>query len=100
MISKFIYALLLSVWMISIYGCGYNKSDSASHTPCTKDWFEAIELKLVSGDGQGHGPDIGSMEWRSVIEFKLGVRGLSKVPNRETNEWCEYIDGLVFNESR
>lgn len=50
-------------------------------------------LALVSsGDGMGHGPDTGSDEWKSVIEFKLGVRGNAEVPDRSTGAWCSYID--------
>jgi hypothetical protein len=40
----------------------------------------------------GHGPDIGSLEWQSVIEFKLGLRGDPDVPPRGSQRWCAYID--------
>ena len=43
----------------------------------------------------GHGPDIGSEEWKSVIEFKLGVRGNPNVPDRNSREWCRFIDDLL-----
>jgi hypothetical protein len=43
----------------------------------------------------GHGPDIGSEEWKSVIEFKLGVRGNQGVPDRNSQEWCRFIDDLL-----
>ena len=45
----------------------------------------------MTGDGQGHGPDLGSSEWRSVIEFKLGIRGDPSVPPRNSELWCAYI---------
>lgn len=49
---------------------------SASESPalCTAQWYRFVEQVLVSGDGQGHGPDLGSDEWKGVIEFKLGIR--------------------------
>jgi hypothetical protein len=64
--------------------------------PCTKAWYAQLETRLGTGDGQGHGPDIGGEEWMSVIEFKLGVRGRAEVPPLGTPEWCLYIDEQVF----
>lgn len=59
--------------------------------PCTQDWFTYIDKLTPTGDGMGHGPDIGSEEWQSVVEFKLGIRGNPAVPERESTEWCDYI---------
>ncbi|MDO6619569.1 hypothetical protein [Shewanella sp. 6_MG-2023] len=58
---------------------------------CTQAWFKQVDQQLISGDGQGHGPDLGSDEWQSVIEFKLGVRGDTDVPNRHSMAWCAYV---------
>lgn len=58
---------------------------------CGPVQFQVIEQQVASGDGQGHGPDIGSEEWKSVIEFRLGVRGLPQVPSRASAAWCNYI---------
>ena len=63
--------------------------------PCTAQWYQFVEHKLVSGDGQGHGPDIASDEWKSVIEFKLGIRGQSGLPAQDSEDWCELIDAMV-----
>jgi hypothetical protein len=63
--------------------------------PCSADWNRYVDEELVSGDGQGHGPDLGSDEWKGVIEFKLGVRGQPEVPPRDSVDWCVYIDHLV-----
>ena len=59
---------------------------------CTYPWYHSIDKILHSTDGQGHGPDIGSDEWKSVIEFKLGVRDEANVPERSSDQWCQYID--------
>jgi len=59
---------------------------------CTYPWYQSIEKRLHTTDGQGHGPDIGSDEWKSVIEFKLGVRDGANVPERSSDQWCQYID--------
>ena len=59
---------------------------------CTDSWYQSVDKVLQTTDGLGHGPDIGSDEWKSVIEFKLGVRGEANVPERSSDHWCQYID--------
>ena len=66
---------------------------------CSNKWYQSIEEVVTTGDGHGHGPDVGSDEWKSVIEFKLGIQGLSTVPQRDSETWCPYIDHLVQTES-
>lgn len=58
---------------------------------CGHSQYQAIDQRLSSGDGHGHGPDIGSDEWKSVIEFRLGVRGQPQVPPRQSAEWCDFV---------
>ncbi|WP_153914287.1 hypothetical protein [Shewanella sp. TC10] len=72
-----------------------NKPMASPNIKCDMTYFSEIERLISSGDGQGHGPDIGSEEWQSVIEFKLGVRGQSEVPPRDTPMWCEYIKSQI-----
>ncbi|MGS0677266.1 hypothetical protein [Shewanella sp. 0m-4] len=60
--------------------------------PCDYAWFKKVEQQLQTGDGQGHGPDLGSMEWRSVIEFKLGIGGDDSIVSVDSDLWCDYID--------
>ena len=62
---------------------------------CTHQWYESIDKILHTTDGQGHGPDIGSDEWKSVIEFKLRVRDRPNVPERSSDQWCQYIDQQI-----
>jgi uncharacterized protein len=62
---------------------------------CSDAWYRSIEEKVPTGDGQGHGPDVGSDEWKSVVEFKLGIRGKSDVPSRDSEAWCRYINQIV-----
>ena len=59
---------------------------------CNQAWFAKVDRQITSGDGQGHGPDLGSMEWRSVVEFKLGIRGDESLPAADSEHWCAYID--------
>lgn len=70
----------------------YQRQLTAGTKPCSAPWLQMVEQTLSTGDGQGHGPDLGSSEWRSVVEFKLGIRGNPDVPDRATEEWCAYID--------
>ena len=67
----------------------------APPNPCSAEWFDFVERKVSSGDGQGHGPDLGSDEWKGVVEFRLGIRGQPNIPPRDSAEWCSYIDRLV-----
>ncbi|UCX04098.1 MULTISPECIES: hypothetical protein [Shewanella] len=69
-----------------------DQSVNAIQILCSDAWYQKVEAVLTSGDGQGHGPDIGGNEWQSVVEFKLGVRGDKSVPQRSTDEWCAFID--------
>ncbi|WP_447971013.1 MliC family protein [Nitrospira sp. M1] len=64
---------------------------------CSHSWYRFVEGKVQTGDGQGHGPDIGSDEWKSGVEFKLGIRGKPDVPSRDSEVWCHYIDQIVRN---
>ena len=64
-------------------------------TPCSDEWNRHVDQKIISGDGQGHGPDLGSDEWKGVVEFKLGIRGQADLPARDSGDWCILIDQLV-----
>ena len=75
--------------------CGTEDAPSPGPEPCSAEWQQWVESQVTTGDGQGHGPDIGSDEWRSVVEFKLGIRGDPAVPSRGSIEWCGHIDKLV-----
>src|SRR5210317_1571361 len=73
----------------------YQRQLTAGAVPCSTPWLQMVEQTLSTGDGQGHGPDLGSSEWRSVVEFKLGIRGNPDVPDRVSEEWCTYIDQAI-----
>ena len=78
-----------------LLACQQEMPQSDISNLCVQTWYESVESIISSGDGMGHGPDIGSEEWRSVIEFRLGIRGNAEVPDRSSDEWCAYIDGLI-----
>jgi uncharacterized protein len=95
--------LLLSRWaaifLIGTSGCAQASDDrvagSETTTLCSASWYRWIEAKVPTSDAQQHGPDVGSDEWKSVIEFKLGIRGKPDVPSRDNEAWCQQIDRLV-----
>lgn len=89
---------LLTVLLLLTVACSRGnegQSLGSNSEICTPAWFERVEAVVQSGDGQGHGPDIGSEEWKSVIEFRLGVREEPDVPERSSNAWCQYINQLM-----
>ena len=67
--------------------------------PCSMQLFGEFEERVGSGDGMGHGPDVGSAEWMSVIEFKLGIRDDESIPETGTNQWCGYIASLLTGQN-
>jgi hypothetical protein len=86
----------LIIGLLALPGCGdqtRNAEDSAA--VCGPDWYAFVESSVSTGDGRGHGPDPGSEEWRSTVEFRLGVRGLPEVPERMTEAWCRYVDAQL-----
>lgn len=94
------YLLLsLDVVAVVVLVAGCLEPTLAAQPLCSEPWYRMIEEKVPTGDGQGHGPDIGSEEWRSVVEFKLGVRGKPDVPKRDSEDWCRYIDHMVSAKS-
>jgi hypothetical protein len=96
MIKRFLGWLALAIASTMIIGCSHRHDSSTERellqNICTAEWYNLVERQLSTGDGQGHGPDLGSLEWRSVVEFKLGLRGDARVPALETDLWCAYIN--------
>ncbi len=87
-------AVILSL-LVSVTACAAVEAPSAGPSLCAAGWAQAVETSLGSGDGSGHGPDAGSDEWQSVVEFRLGVRGLTGLPARGSAPWCAYIEALA-----
>jgi len=92
--NRLLITLLVSSLFV-VSACENKTPQSETVNLCTYSWYQSVDSALPSGDGMGHGPDIGSAEWRSVIEFRLGIRGNADVPDRDSDEWCSYINGLL-----
>ncbi len=84
----------LSVLVLS--GCGVEPNPAHLLPPCSEKWNQLVEEMLPTGDADGHGPDGGSMEWRSGVEVKLGIRDDPAVPALESEDWCLYMNGEIF----
>jgi hypothetical protein len=87
--------LIILLTIVTCSSCNSEQRQDAGPTPCSDEWLEFVEATVPTGDSQGHGPDVGSSEWRSVVEFKLGIRGDPSVPPSDTDEWCHYIDDKI-----
>jgi hypothetical protein len=82
----------LTALAIATTGCFLNKENNTKQQVCSNDWYLLVEKQISTGDSQGHGPDLGSIEWRSTIEFKLGIRDQAGIPDLDTEQWCSYIN--------
>ena len=76
-------------------GCTSSDIDKQHPEPCSDEWNRLVDSRFPTGDGLGHGPDIGGQEWKSVVEFKLGIRGNADVPDLDSPQWCNYIDDYI-----
>jgi hypothetical protein len=57
-----------------------------------------VEARFPTGDAHGHGPDLGSDEWKSVVEFRMGIRGDAAVPGIHSADWCDHVDAILQND--
>lgn len=94
--SATVIRLIFPIGIFFVCSCGVAQKTGPDLQPCSHAWVQDVEERLSTGDSQGHGPDPGSMEWRSVVEFKLGIRGDPTIPSRESDQWCAYIDKEIF----
>ena len=81
--------------LLTLVACSSVKLDSQQTPLCSPAWYQSVDYRLVTSDGQGHGPDVGADEWKSVVEFRLGIRGKAGIPARNSEEWCRYIDNKI-----
>jgi uncharacterized protein len=88
-----------AVLIIFLAACAQARDDGTAHpertAPCSEAWYRFLAEKVATGDGRGHGPDVGTAEWKSVIEFRLGIRNQPDLPPRDGEAWGRYIDRIV-----
>jgi len=90
-----IFLLIIAVVFTS---CVNKKQEKQKAQECNQTWFDKVESKIPTGDEHGHGPDIGSDEWKSVVEHRMGIKGNKIVPSIKSKEWCSYIDRILFKQ--
>ena len=95
-VQKFVTYSILVMASVSCTGIAKNNHKTIG---CSNEWYSLVERQILTGDGQGHGPDLGSMEWRSVVEFKLGIRDDAEVLARDAEVWCDYINKHFIDKS-
>jgi uncharacterized protein len=91
--------LWLALFLVACATCAgageVQQPGAPAGAPCSDSWYRSIEETVATSDGHGHGPDIGSDEWKSVVEFRLGIRGEADLPDRDSDAWCRYIEQIV-----
>ena len=92
--SRWVAAFIIFV-AICAHANNDHRSSMAAETLCSDSWYRFIEKTVTTSDNQGHGPDVGSGEWKSVIEFKLGIRDKPNLPDRDSEAWCRHVDQIV-----
>lgn len=97
--NRYLTLAICPVLVILISGCTFIDKRKVTVQNCSNKWYAQVEERIDTGDDQDHGPDIGSTEWRSVIEFKLGIRGDAEVPSLESEHWCNYINENFIDKS-
>uniref|UniRef100_B8DQB4 Lysozyme inhibitor LprI N-terminal domain-containing protein n=1 Tax=Nitratidesulfovibrio vulgaris (strain DSM 19637 / Miyazaki F) TaxID=883 RepID=B8DQB4_NITV9 len=97
--TAWIVACQLAISAGAVMAAGGQRADgvvpATPVTLCSPEWVALIDGSIPTSDGQGHGPDLGSDEWKSVVEFRLGLRGRADVPERDDPAWCGLVDRLV-----
>lgn len=92
MLTRCLKLSALTALAVATTGCIANLESNSKQQVCSNDWYLVVEKQISTGDNQGHGPDLGSIEWRSTVEFKLGIRDQPGIPALDTEKWCSYIN--------
>ncbi|MFV2057616.1 MAG: hypothetical protein ACC707_14205 [Thiohalomonadales bacterium] len=71
---KYFHLVSITTFLL-MQSCLADNQETQNTRPCATLWIQQVEMLLLTQDSTGHGPDLGSSEWKSVIEFKLGIRG-------------------------
>lgn len=75
-----------------VTACVSKLNDKASDDElCPRAIIELIESGVIVGDFEGHGPDVGSPEWYSVVERRLGIEDSASMHKKGTKGWCSYV---------
>ena len=73
---------------------------TASMAPAPSEWnawAAWVEHQRPVGDGQGHGPDVGSDEWAMAIDRNLGISADGHGPDLKSDEWRMAVETKLRN---
>lgn len=91
-INQTLIFTFFALFLVAITGCSDIDGKKSNTNVCSNDWYDLVEKQIFTDDNRGHGSDVGSTEWRSVVEFKLGIRDNKQIPPLESEQWCNYIN--------
>lgn len=93
--------LLVALLLTFVIACSSNKENNLANTTpsCSPQIYQLISDQVQTDDALGHGPDIATDEWKSTIEFTLGLRGESSTPSHTSDQWCGYILNIIETKS-
>lgn len=89
--KHFCYKHLLGFFLLAFLAACSENSPISELQNCPIETQNQIEQLVTTGDGHGHGPDIGSDEWHGVIEFRLNLREQTNLPDWHSQAWCDFI---------
>ena len=102
----FLRGLLVSLFLVALVGCQVPLDDVPSWSPDSEplaespgpwlEWAQWVENQRSVGDGQGHGPDVGSDEWAWALDHQLGISdGAGHGPDIGSSEWRASVEGKL-----
>ncbi|KGI78835.1 lysozyme inhibitor LprI family protein [Oleiagrimonas soli] len=97
MIRSLLFLLVASATFVAPLRARPAPASPTAQSPavCTAAWYRWVDRHVRTADADGHGPDVGSSEWKSSVEFRLGLRGQAQLPERDSPAWCRFIDARV-----
>jgi len=77
--------------------CQKMPMEQSKPVPGSPKWRQEVERLVGTGDGAGHGPDIGLEEWIYTMSRKLGIYDpQGHGPDLGSDEWKNAVHRLVF----
>jgi hypothetical protein len=82
-----VVALIVAAWL----AINTNIPSPPESSPGSDEWLSYVSQHYFDiSDGQGHGPDPGSMEWLGSVERKAKVPIRSNYSDRQRYEFIQY----------
>lgn len=79
----------------AVFAAACDELPERTDVVCSPSFYDVIESRVHVTDDEGHGPDLGSGEWKRAVEHKLGVRQGADFPAIDSDAWCQRVYELV-----